>query len=324
VQAIIALLSGACRLSRRQVQSLLWDLFGVRLSLGTVMALEAATTRALTAPYHELAETVPRAAVLSVDETSWREAGTLHWIWTAVTCQFTFYRVDRHRNRAAFEALLGGGQPSPGGDTSTGRIGEKPPEPVVLTDRYSAYGHLPAERRSFCWAHLARDFRAVHERGGVDAVVGRWVLELFGKILEPWHQYHEGTLTREAFLAQIKDRREELRTPLRWGSEHGTRATKALCQDLLDRWDYLWTWVTVEGGEPTNNAAERALRAAVLWRKSSFGHQSDTGEQFVERMLTVVGTLRLQGRNLWEYLVHTCEAAIRSEPAPSLLPQASA
>lgn len=319
VQAITTLLAGACRLSRRQVQSLLQDLFGITLSLGTLTALEAATAEALTAPYQELAAAVPQAPVLGVDETSWREAGTLHWLWTAVTRQFAFYRLDRHRSRAAYEALVAEGRarPEAGGD------GE-PPGPVIISDRYSAYGHLPPERRSLCWAHLARDFRAAQERGGVDGAVGSWVLELFGKILGAWRAYRRGELTREAFVVRLTARQEELRTPLRWGSEAGTRPTRALCNDLLDRWESLWTWLEVEDGEPTNNAAERALRPAVLWRKSSFGHQSDTGEQFVERMLTTVMTLRLQRRNLWDYLVQTCEAAAHGQAAPSLLPRASA
>jgi transposase len=169
---------------------------------------------------------------------------------------------------------------------------------------------------------MARDFRAVQERGGVDAAVGRWVLEVLGSILEPWQRYRRGELAREAFLATVTRRQEELRTPLRWGAEHGSRPTQALCHDLLARWSCLWTWLDVEDGEPTNNAAERALRPAVLWRKSSFGHPSETGEQFVERMLTVVGTLRLQHRNLWDYLVRTCQAAALGQAAPSLLPQA--
>lgn len=309
VQAVAALLSGACRLPRRQVQALLTDLFGVQLSLGTLCALEADTARALATPYAELASEVPRVPVLGVDETSWKEAGTLHWIWTAVTKEFAFFHVDRHRSRAAFQALL----PEAAG---TG--------PVVISDRYSAYGHLSPERRSLCWAHLARDFRAAEERGGLDAVVGRWVLEVFGKVLEPWHRYRSGTLAREAFRAEVTARQEELRAPLRWGAEHGSRKTRALCRDLLEHWPSLWTWLEVEGGEPTNNQAERALRPAVLWRKSSFGHQSDTGEQFVERMLTAVTTLRLQGRNVWQYLVATCEAAREATSAPSLLPRAPA
>lgn len=311
VQALAALLSGACRLSRRQVQSLLADLCGIRLSLGTLVALEADTAQALAQPYQELAAAVPQVTVLGVDETSWREAGTLHWLWTAVTRQFAFYRVDRHRSRAAFAALLGAGGTE---------VGEPSPGPIITSDRYSAYGHLPSERRALCWAHLARDFRAAQDRGGIDAVVGRWVLDLLGKILVPWRQQRQGALPQEQLLAAIAPYQEELRTPLRWGSERGSRATRALCNDLLARWESLWTWLHVEGGEPTNNAAERALRSAVLWRKNSFGHQSETGEQFVERMLTTVNTLRLQHRNLWDHLVQTCEAALWGRPAPTLLP----
>jgi len=125
-----------------------------------------------------------------------------------------------------------------------------------------------------------------------------------------------------AFLAESGKRQEELRTPLRWGEEHGAPKTRALCRDLLERWPSLWTWLEVEGAEPTNNAAERALRPAVLWRKSSFGHQSENGEQLVERMLTAVTTLRLQSRNVWRYLVETCEAGRLGQAAPSLLSQA--
>ncbi|MFN3650371.1 MAG: IS66 family transposase [Armatimonadota bacterium] len=320
VQAVAALLSRACRLPRRQVQALLHDLFGVRLSLGTLSALERDTARALAAPYHEVAAAVPQAEVVGVDETSWREAGILHWLWTAVTRDFACYRLDRHRSRAAYEALMQGGKPPGAGER------RKPPAtrggPVVISDRYSAYSHLPPARRSLCWAHLARDFRAAHERGGIDAVVGGWALEVVGQILTPWHRYRAGELTREAFLADMAAQQEELRTPLRWGSEHGSRPTRALCNDLLDRWESLWTWLTVEGGEPTNNAAERALRSAVLWRKGSFGHQSEAGAQFVERILTTVTRLRLQGRHVWDYLVRTCEAAAHDQPAPSLLPQA--
>jgi len=312
VQAMVALLSGACRLARRPTQSLLADLFGVRLSLGTLSALEADTARALAVPYTELAEELPRTPVLGIDETSWNEGGTLHWIWTAVTRNFAFFHVDRHRSRAAFETMLPPGTPA-----------EAARGPVVMTDRYSAYHRLPAARRSLCWAHLARDFRAAEERGGLDGVVGRWVLEVFGKILEPWHRHRRGELARDAFLAETAARQEELRTPLRWGEEHGSPKTRTLCRDVLDRWTSLWTWLEVEGGEPTNNAAERALRPAVLWRKSSFGHQSDTGELFVERMLTTVTTLRLQGRNVWRYLVESCEAGRLGRTAPSLLPQAA-
>jgi transposase len=305
---MVALLTGACRLSRRTVQRLLRDLFGLSLSLGTLAQLEADTAQALATPYKEVADAVPQAAVLGVDETSWRRGGTLYWLWTAVTRHYTFFRLDPHRNRDAYRALLG--------ESATG---PSPPGPVLVTDRYSAYHHLPPERRSLCWAHLARDFRAAAERGGVDGVVGAWVLQLLGELLEPWRQYRQGTLDRAALGTAVSARQEALRTPLDWGAEHGSRRTRALCHDLLARWPSLWTWLTVEDGEPTNNSAERALRPAVLWRKSSFGHQSDHGERYVERMLTVVGTLQRQHRNTWDYLVQACEAALKQQPAPRLL-----
>jgi len=96
--------------------------------------------------------------------------------------------------------------------------------------------------------------------------------------------------------------------------------TVRTCQQLLKVETALWTFVTTEGIEPTNNAAERALRPAVLWRKNSFGSQSEAGSLFVSRMLTVVTTLRSQNRPVLDYLVEICHAARQGQPPPSLLP----
>jgi Transposase IS66 family len=85
----------------------------------------------------------------------------------------------------------------------------------------------------------------------------------------------------------------------------------------------LWTFVQVDGVEPTNNTAERALRPGVLWRKGSFGTQSEEGSRFVANMMTVVATLKQQQRNVLEYLTAAHEAALRGEAAPSLLPKSA-
>lgn len=315
VQAMLALLSGGCRLSRRQVQALARDLFGLELSLGTLVALEADTATVLAQPYAAVAQAVVQEPVLFVDETSWREAGVLQWLWTVVSRRYVCYRLDRRRNRDACRALLEGAERETGAAEATP---EHPP-PCVTTDRYSVYGYLEAPRRSLCWSHLIREFLAAAERGGIDAVVAHWVLDRMGEVLSHWRRCQAGALDRKALLMAVASVQEGLRTPLIWGSEQGARPTRALCRYLLREWESLWTWLHVEGGEPTNNRAERALRGPVLWRKSSFGHQSESGKQFVERMLTVVGTLRLQGRNVWEYLVAACRSALHSEPAPSLL-----
>ena len=96
--------------------------------------------------------------------------------------------------------------------------------------------------------------------------------------------------------------------------------TAGTCRDILMRREALWTFVQVAGVEPTNNAAERAIRPGVLWRKGSFGTQSEEGSRFVESMMTVVSTLKQQQRNVLEYLTAACEATLRGEAAPSLLP----
>jgi transposase len=93
-----------------------------------------------------------------------------------------------------------------------------------------------------------------------------------------------------------------------------------LCRELTKWWPALWTFARVAGVEPTNNGAERALRPAVLWRKGSFGSDSEAGSRFAERLLTVVATCRQQGRPLLAFLVAAVEAALRSSSPPSLLP----
>jgi transposase len=92
------------------------------------------------------------------------------------------------------------------------------------------------------------------------------------------------------------------------------------CRQLLKVELALWLFVSVEGVEPTNNAAERALRPAVLWRRTSFGSQSLDGSCFAARMLTVGTTLRLLQRNVLDYLAQACLAKRNNLPSPSLLP----
>lgn len=310
LQAVVALLSGACRLSRRSVQALLRDLFGVQLSLGTLLSLEAATACALEVPYRQVATALARAPALHVDETGWKAAGQRCWLWTATAGELALFRLDRSRSQDACDALL----------TAEGEVQGKP---TVVSDRYSGYAHLPLSQRALCWAHLARDFRALAERQGVSATVGRWALDVIGELFGHWRRCKAGELDRQALQAAVAPLQEQFRTLVRWGAEGGCRKAKALCRDLLKHWEALWTWVHQEGVEPTNNAAERSLRPAVLWRKGSFGHQGESGKLFVERLLTTVTSLRLQQRNVWLYLEAACQAAPTHATPPSLLPAAS-
>ena len=141
----------------------------------------------------------------------------------------------------------------------------------------------------------------------------------------------DGTLERREFIAVVNPIRQRVKALLTQGASYeiGAREKTPLaktvrtCRQLLKVEPAMWLFVTIERVEPTNNAAERAIRPAVLWRRTSFGTQSEAGSTFVARMLTVVTTLRSQGRNVLEYMTDACGAARFGQPAPSLLPAAT-
>jgi transposase len=301
--AVIALLSGGYRLSRREVRQLLRDLWAVRVSLGAVVRQEQAQSAALAPIVAEAQAAVQQAAVVNMDETGWREDKQRAWLWTAVTATLTVLRIDRRRSGVVVEALLG---PDFAG--------------VVGSDRWSAYNRFPAERRARCYAHLKRDFQALVDCGGEAAPIGRWGLAEIERLFRLWHRFRAGEWGRPALQHRLIPLQARMGRLLRRGQEHSDRKAAGLCRELTKWWPALWTFARVEGVEPTNNRAERALRPAVLWRKGGFGSDSETGSRFAERLLTVVLCCRQQGRGLLEFLVAAGEAALLGTAPPSLLP----
>ena len=301
--AVVALLSGRYRLSHREVRQLLQDLWQVRVSLGAVVRQEQTQRAALAPVVAEAQAVVQEAAVVHVDETGWWEAQQRAWRWTAVTATLTVFRIDRSRSGAAVAALLG---PDFRG--------------VVGSDRWSAYNRFPAERRALCYAHLKRDFQALVDRGGEAEPIGRWGLAEIERLFALWHRFRAGECDRPELQRRLIPLQARLGRLLRRGQENPDRQAAALCRQLTKWWAALWTFARVDGVEPTNNGSERALRPAVLWRKGSFGSDSEVGSRFAERLLTVVATCQQQGRPLLEFLVAAGEAALRGGSPPSLLP----
>jgi transposase len=300
--AVVALLSGRYRLSRREVRQLLQDLWQVHLSLGAVVHQEQAQSAALAPVYEEARATAQQAAVVNMDETGWREAKRRAWLWTVVTATLTVFRIDRTRSGAAVQALLG-------------------PEfmGVVGSDRWSAYSRFPSERRAVCHAHLKRDFQGLVDRGGEAAPIGRWGLAEIERLFALWHGFRAGEFNRKELRRRLIPLQARLGRLLRRGQENADHKAAGLCRELTKWWPALWTFARVDGVEPTNNGAERALRPAVLWRKGSFGSDSEAGSRFAERLLTVVASCRQQEQRLLDFLVAAGEAALRGGPPPSLL-----
>ena len=304
VQATVALCTGAYRLSKRTTQQVMEEVFGVPMSVGTISHLEQATTAAVAAPVEEARTYVHEQAVAHLDETSWCQGGTRAWLWVAVTSLVTVFLVRMSRGGQVARELLG--------EHFSG---------ILVTDRYSAYNWYPVRWRQVCWAHLLRDFEAMRGRGGRSEEIGDALLAQAHQMFAWWHRVREGTLQRSTFRSYMTSLRREVERLLEAGSRCGVLKTAGTCRDILKRREALWTFVQVAGVEPTNNTAERSIRPGVLWRKGSCGTQSAEGSRFVESMMTVVATLKQQQRNVLEYLTGACEAALRGEAAPSLLPE---
>ena len=305
LQAVLAMLAGAYRLSKRQIQQIVGDLFSLSISTGMVSKLERQSAEALEAPYNELAVSIHRAGVVNVDETSWRENRAKVWLWATVTNLVTVFTIAAHRSRDVASALLG---------TQDNQ--------VVGSDRYSVYEYLDPRWRQVCWSHLIRDFQAMIDRAGEGQAIGERLLALSKRLFHHWHRARDGTLTLSALQERMHRLQREVEEVLQEGSSCGCAKTAATCFEILKVEEGLWTFARVQGVEPTNNAAERAMRHAVIWRKISGGTDSVNGSRFVERMLTVVATCRQQGCNILEYLRSCFEANRLRQPHPSLLPAA--
>ena len=306
VQAMVAALSGQYHLSKRQIEELLADFFGLDVGLGTVKALEQATSLALESPVVEVQAAIQEQPVANVDETSWREGNKKGWLWVVVTPIATLFLLRLSRGAQVAKELLK--------ETFAG---------VVGSDRFSAYNWIAPSQRQICWAHLLRDFEALVLRGGTSERIGRTLLFEAQQMFHLWHRVRDGTLDRSSFQTQMRVIQQQVGELLREGAVCDHPKTARTCCNLLKLETALWTFVWVEGVEPTNNAAEQAVRSGVLWRKGSFGTQSADGSQFVERMMTVVATLKQQKRNVLEYLTSVCSAQIRDENVPSLLPNST-
>lgn len=300
--AMGSLLHGRYRLSVRETAGVFDDLLSVPVGIGSVSGLCQEVSAAVAEPHETVREAVQQQDSVNVDETGWKQAGDRRWLWVAVVSLCTLFLVTKSRSAAVLTLLLG--------EDFAGIVG---------SDRYRAYLTIPVERRQLCWAHLKRNFAAFAEHGGA---VGDWGKEGMGfvaKIFAAWHRFKDGESDRCGLQAEIDRIRKDFQTFLERGATVPSWQVRGLSADLVKLEVALWTFVRVEGVEPTNNAAERALRPAVLWRKGCFGADSTEGNEFVARILSVAATCRQQQRRLLTYLTDAVLAHRDGQLAPILI-----
>jgi transposase len=302
LQAAVVTLTARNRVSRRDMSELARDLFGLRLSTGTVDAICQRASAVLALPHQLLVEKVLASGVLNVDETGWFTAAEGRTLWTAATPEAAIFRIaaDRHRDR--LQELLGSDF-----------------EGIVASDRWWAYDLIDPENRQACWEHVKRDWHRHSEGMAEQKQFGLAGLALAMRLFETWRAFEQHQ-DRKRLAREMKPIQDELRALLDKAARKSTKTKyhRGFANNLLKIWPALWTFVTVPDVEPTNNAAERALRGPVIYRKLSHGTQSQDGERFIERALSASVTCRLQHRSLYTYLRDLLTAAARGDPLPTL------
>jgi transposase len=301
LEAAVATLSVRNRVSRDDAVELCEELFGCRISSGTIDAILTRTARALAQPHDDLLAQLRASRALNMDETGWRTAGERRALWGLFGQRHAYFTVeaDRHEDRA--KELLA--------DT----------EAIVTSDRWWAYAHLPLARRQLCWAHLRRDFKAHTEGLAAEREFGEAGLQLCERVFWAWEVFaHTGE--RRQLKRTVRSLQRQYKPIIRAYAAKRARnkRCRGMARNLLKAWPALWTFAKHEGVQPTNNHAERALRSAVIYRKLSLGSQSEGGELRISRLLSAHTTCRLQHRSLFAYLADAIAAHARGDPVPSL------
>lgn len=284
-QAMIGTLTSRYHLSKREVTSFSQELFAIVLSCGVISNIEARVANALEPSYREIEEDIrSNDDTAYVDETSWRHRGQNAYIWEIATKNLTFYQIAFHRNREARDQLLG-------------REWNKP----TVTDRYSVYHSLKVIHQ-YCLSHILRNFESFAERKGKIGVVGRALVKELQFVFKHWQQYQTGNISWKQLRQRCYYRRRNIQHLLQDGYFYHHQKFRQFCSQLLKDFDCLWTFLRVQGIEPTNNQAERDLRPMVLWRKKSYGTQGATGLRFVAIAGSVMQTLRKQGKRIIDFV----------------------
>ena len=312
--ALIAYQTVTCRMPRRVVLESLEHVLGIPLSLGSVQKVWEEAGEAVAEPYEELGRQLPQEPELNSDETGYRTNGEKRWLWALVASSFVFYKVTATRGAEVLVALLG--------EMFAG---------ILCSDRYVAYMAYHKGAAQFCRGHFKRNILGAQEIAkSTDAErFCRDALALHARLFRLWHKFRAGPDTRHP----IADRQELIRKsiPLQkkffalgeryLDSKH--KDVRNLATALFVHCGEFFVFIEKDGVEPTNNTAERALRCAVQWRKTSFGSRSARGETTMARLLTVTRTCRMQNRNSLDYLSAAVRAHRNAAPVPSLLANAS-
>jgi hypothetical protein len=280
----------ALGLSYSKIERELRTYFGLRVSVGELPSMLAEIAALFGPAYARLLELMRQQVAIHIDETSWRVDGVPHWLWVFVNDVVALYVVSRSRGSKVPMALLG-----PDFDG------------VAISDFFSAYSPLEVEKAK-CWSHLLRASHDNTKGQGAESEQEHFHRTLHGLFMEMGLALEQVQADETARLRLHDEMREKL---WQFATQHWRTWQ---CQQLAERikkyLDDLLVWLKNGAVDPTNNAAERALRGAVVTRKTSFGSRSKWGAQAFARLLSIIMTWERQGKDFFptahQTLVDAC------------------
>lgn len=304
LSAFINLLMAHYRMSKRQVKKLLAEGFNIDISLGGVIRRQQEMSNALEEPIEKITEKVETAKVRYIDETGWRQRNQRGFMWCVLSDDATLFHLVRSRATSIAHHLL-----------------KDINDAVVVSDRYNAYNWIADPQHQTCWAHLLRHFKRFEMRGGESYTTGAMLIQYGEYLLHRWRRLRNGDISRREFQKELSQHRQDIYKWLKFGANCDHRRTRVSCQRILQQYETLFVFTRYPNVDPTNNVCERALRHPVIWRKLSFGNDSDDGITYVERILSVLATCRQQDLNPYDFLQQIVHADRRALPLPALFSQ---
>jgi len=301
--AWMALMSGHFRLSIRSIQNLLAMQWGLSFSTGAISESQESVADWLEPLVDHIGATVRQAPVAHADETTHFQGQSRQWLWVLCTPQLALFMVHASRAMKAARQLL---------ENFSG---------ILITDRHGAYGIHPMAQRQLCWAHVIRNLERISGRKGDPGILGLWLVKFARIIIQLEHRWRNSGYRSEHYRRRLLAARDNFRIALEQGHQaHYRQRTGNACKALLDEEPMLWRCLESPGLDLTNNHAERAIRPYVIWRKTSFFSQSERGDLFRARVMTVSESCRRLDLCAYSLLRQVCNQGIRKEPITIRLP----
>jgi len=290
-------------MSHRKAALFLKKYCGIPCSIGLLSKYQRLAASSLEVPYRQIENAIQNSEVVHLDETIYKLMKKLGYLWNAITRDCSLFRLASSRRKVVAQEILG--------EDFSG---------IIITDRYVGYDWVSTAQRQLCWAHLIRDFKSMAEsKYAASRLVGESLLKYSKIIFKNWNRFKEGKMKRATLRRKSLVWEYEVYEALEEGMRNGNKDVGGMCRHIWLRFNALWTFIRRENVEPTNNTAERALRPAVIKRKLSFGVDSESGRQFLERMLSIIATSEQQNIDTYHYLQSTLTAQLTGKPTPELL-----